>query len=574
MSAHPQGRTFGTILTGNVNNLITRNSTYPLGIENSMANTKPSKSDYNNLKHKQQTNKSSTNLHATQEIDDDVKAVEDDSDFTMDEKVAKYSRHKSRLAPGSVDAIDMDSEYDENTNAGQCRVADAEIYIDENSGLNHNTNNNNDNDNNNSSQAADSADNVMSQKEGSAVAGFHDNTASDADDESEETDELSAAEMQGEDVSEDYVSEVEEAEMAEEEEEDEEGDDDYDDDEIDPEGCDFEAVCAPIVLKWDQVNADRDLHVPQYINEIIANLRASEANDTQFDWCKFYDCDYMANQSDINPRMRHILVDWLVDVHRKFRLLTSTLFLGLNLLDRYLAKCNLHRSQLQLVGCVCMWTASKYHEIYAPEMEDFVYISDNAFTSADMIATETSLLKALEFNLTVPTVYSYTQRYCAISAFYLHSKREQEIISNLIQFCIENAAVSYDLCRCRPSLLAAAAFVYACIGTKVFTQEQFDADRISVAVGYEMSELIETMAAIHNLARNARKSKYKAITKKYSSASHSNVARLNFNKLRVQYLFGHHSGSKHSKHNNHNSTSNESNQKPEGSQQPPSEQLH
>ena len=36
--------------------------------------------------------------------------------------------------------------------------------------------------------------------------------------------------------------------------------------------------------------------------------------------------------------MRTILIDWLIDVHLKFDLLPETLFLTVNLIDRYLEK--------------------------------------------------------------------------------------------------------------------------------------------------------------------------------------------------------------------------------------------
>jgi len=48
---------------------------------------------------------------------------------------------------------------------------------------------------------------------------------------------------------------------------------------------------------------------------------------------------YMKNQKDINEKMRAILVDWLVDVHAKFKLVNETMFLTVNLIDRYLEKC-------------------------------------------------------------------------------------------------------------------------------------------------------------------------------------------------------------------------------------------
>lgn len=45
----------------------------------------------------------------------------------------------------------------------------------------------------------------------------------------------------------------------------------------------------------------------------------------------------MKRQSDINESMRAILVDWLIDVHLKFKLLNETLFLTVNIIDRYLS---------------------------------------------------------------------------------------------------------------------------------------------------------------------------------------------------------------------------------------------
>lgn len=42
----------------------------------------------------------------------------------------------------------------------------------------------------------------------------------------------------------------------------------------------------------------------------------------------------MKNQKDINEKMRGILVDWLVEVHLKFKLLPETLFHTVNIIDR------------------------------------------------------------------------------------------------------------------------------------------------------------------------------------------------------------------------------------------------
>lgn len=79
-------------------------------------------------------------------------------------------------------------------------------------------------------------------------------------------------------------------------------------------------------------------------------------------------------QTDITAKMRGILVDWLVDVHLKFKLRTETLYMTINLVDRYLSHNLIHRTKLQLVGVAAMFIACKYEEIYAPVVQDFVYI--------------------------------------------------------------------------------------------------------------------------------------------------------------------------------------------------------
>lgn len=54
----------------------------------------------------------------------------------------------------------------------------------------------------------------------------------------------------------------------------------------------------------------------------------------------------MKSQSDINESMRAILVDWMVEVHLKFKLLSETLFLTVNIIDRYLSLKGISRQRL------------------------------------------------------------------------------------------------------------------------------------------------------------------------------------------------------------------------------------
>ena len=58
---------------------------------------------------------------------------------------------------------------------------------------------------------------------------------------------------------------------------------------------------------------------------------------------------FLQNQDDITADMREILVDWLIDVHVKFGLNEYTLHIAVNIVDRYLSKCVIKRTELQLV---------------------------------------------------------------------------------------------------------------------------------------------------------------------------------------------------------------------------------
>ena len=110
----------------------------------------------------------------------------------------------------------------------------------------------------------------------------------------------------------------------------------------------------------------------------------------------------MEKQTDVNEKMRAILIDWLVEVHLKFKLMVETLYLTVNLIDRFLEKEQITRNKLQLVGVTAMFIASKYEEIYAPECRDFVYISDKAYTRDEILRMEGLMLSCLLYTSPSP----------------------------------------------------------------------------------------------------------------------------------------------------------------------------
>ena len=101
-------------------------------------------------------------------------------------------------------------------------------------------------------------------------------------------------------------------------------------------------------------------------------------------------------QQEVTPNMRSILIDWLVEVQVRFKLIPETMQLTVNVLDRYLSIERIAKSKLQLVGVVAMLIASKYEEKWPPEVRDFMWVADNAY-SQKMLRVLGSYLSKKQF---------------------------------------------------------------------------------------------------------------------------------------------------------------------------------
>ena len=126
-----------------------------------------------------------------------------------------------------------------------------------------------------------------------------------------------------------------------------------------------------------------------------------------------------------------------------------------NLIDRFLEAKQVTRKHLQLVGVTAMLIASKYEEIWAPEVRDFVYISDRAYTRDQILNMEKIMLNTLRFNLTVPTPCNFLLRYLKAAGFV----DDAEVV-NYATYLVELALVDYQALRFPYSQLACAA-IYA-----------------------------------------------------------------------------------------------------------------
>ncbi|PHT52611.1 Cyclin-B2-4, partial [Capsicum baccatum] len=94
------------------------------------------------------------------------------------------------------------------------------------------------------------------------------------------------------------------------------------------------------------------------------------------------------------------------EVYYKFELIEDTLYLTMNLIDRFLTVQSVIRKKLQLVGMTTLLLACKYEEVYVPVVEDLILISDKDYAKKEVLEIKL-MVNALQFNMTVPTTFVF-----------------------------------------------------------------------------------------------------------------------------------------------------------------------
>ncbi|KAJ7804716.1 nime/cyclinb [Mycena leptocephala] len=146
---------------------------------------------------------------------------------------------------------------------------------------------------------------------------------------------------------------------------------------------------------WEDLEAadfDDPTMASEYVTDIQRYLRDVERNTMP-------NPNYMDSQPKLTWEMRAVLVDWLIQVHTRFRLTPETLFLCTNLIDRFLSARAISPSRLQPVGMVCLLIASKVEETISPAITNFILVCNGAYTCAKMLQAEQRILRALDWDL-------------------------------------------------------------------------------------------------------------------------------------------------------------------------------
>ncbi|XP_078695175.1 G2/mitotic-specific cyclin-B3-like [Branchiostoma floridae x Branchiostoma belcheri] len=265
---------------------------------------------------------------------------------------------------------------------------------------------------------------------------------------------------------------------------------------------------SPPLYDYDQENIKDPSLVPHYAQDIFQYMKNREEKYLLPQYLKIHN-------AHLEPYMRAILVDWLVEVQENFELNHETLYQAVKIVDHYLAKTRVTKERLQLVGATALFMSCKFDERCPPLIDDFVFICDDAYRREDIILMEQNILVKLDFFLNFPISYRFLRRYAKCS------KVDMGTLT-LARFALELALQEYECVTYRESKLAAAALLLAFkmkkLGDWTPTLEYYS--------GYKEEDLKDVVRHLNSIVAAPRDSRLKTVRAKYSHSVFYEVAKL------------------------------------------------
>lgn len=197
---------------------------------------------------------------------------------------------------------------------------------------------------------------------------------------------------------------------------------------------------------WDDLDAeeaDDPLMVVEYSEDIFNYLY--ELEDRYIP-----NPDYMSDQRELDWPQRALLIDWIIEVHQKLHLLPETLFLCVNIIDRFMTLRVVGLDKIQLVGVTALLIAAKYEEVFPPVLSHFVYLTSGNFNDEDLISAEKFMLQVLEYEMSFPNPLNFLRRISKADEYQVQSRA-------IAKYFLELCMLDHEMLGYPPSLHAAAA---------------------------------------------------------------------------------------------------------------------
>jgi len=176
-------------------------------------------------------------------------------------------------------------------------------------------------------------------------------------------------------------------------------------------------------------------------------------------------------QVEVKPHMRKIVSDWMLEVSEEMGSSPEVFCLAMNLMDRFLGKCRIEKSQLQLLGAVCLFLSSKFKETAPIPSEKLVMYTDYSVSLEAIRGWELVVLERLKWDLGASTGLDYLDYILPklqLDSTLLDAKQIRKHIETVIAL----SATQYLFSYVRPSVIAASAIAvtYRTLMTK-FTED-------------------------------------------------------------------------------------------------------
>ena len=177
----------------------------------------------------------------------------------------------------------------------------------------------------------------------------------------------------------------------------------------------------------------------EYMEEILDNFYTEEENN------RFkINPNYFELQTEINSKMRIILIDWLFEVNNKLKFREETFYTTIYIIDAYLSKKFIQRKKFQLLGVTALYIATKLNEIFSGSVKDYVFMTDRAYNEIDIISMESDICKTLNFNFLVPHCLSFFQIFSKKIGFDKDSEEYQFGIFIIQNFLMNSKSFNYN----------------------------------------------------------------------------------------------------------------------------------
>lgn len=199
-------------------------------------------------------------------------------------------------------------------------------------------------------------------------------------------------------------------------------------------------------------------------------------------------------QTEIQWFMRPYLLDFLIEAHAAFQLLPDTLFLAVNLLDRYCSRRVVYKRHYQLVGCAALLVASKYGDKkdHVPQIKELKSMCCGLYEDDMFSQMERHVLSTLDWTVGHPTTDSFLQVALTESAY-------DPEVEHMTWYICEIALFHREFVSMKPSVLARSALALArCILARSQARPQDWAGAYDPAIVYNLSTfLFQPSSVLH-----------------------------------------------------------------------------